>query len=406
MLDSIVVYRYTVSVFIRDSLTRVAYLMIAWFAYLQATPGLVVPHLREELGLSYLVGGLYVAAFAAGSVLAGGVSSWLGGLLGQHRVVWSGAVLLGTGTVGLTAGGTVPVTVAATLLMGIGGGLVLATAQATLADHHGALRAVALTEANVAASVAYLALIGMFSLTSALHAGWRVAVLASLLVPLAVRISSRESTFNASAPGRAAEGRRLPLAFWVFCLVLVCTTAAEWCITAWGASFVEDALHVSTDTSISLMVGYFAGVLVGRILGSRLARRHDPTALLALALGVAAAGFAVIWPSTAPAQALVGLALLGIGLGNLFPMGMSVAVGLAPEQAGSASGRAVATASLAVLLAPLLVGTLADATSLKSALAVVPVLLALAATGLLLVRHQAHRSPAAAEPQPSQQRRS
>lgn len=404
MLDSIVVYRYTVSVFVRDSLTRVAYLMIAWFAYLQATPGLVVPHLREELGLSYLVGGLYVAAFAAGSALAGAVSSWLGGLLGQDLVVWSGAVLLGTGTVGLTAGGTVPVTVAATLLMGIGGGLVLATVQATLADHHGALRAVALTEANVAASVAYLVLIGMFSLTSALHAGWRVAVLASLLVPLAARISSRGSTFNTSATGPAADGR-LPLAFWVFCLVLVCTTAAEWCITAWGASFVEDALHVSTDTAVSLMVGYFAGVLVGRVLGSRLARRHDPTALLALALGVAAAGFAVMWPSNAPAQAFVGLALLGIGLGNLFPMGMSVAVGLAPEQAGSASGRAVATASLAVLLAPLLVGTLADSTSLKSALAVVPVLLVLAATGLLLVRHQAHRSPAAAQPQPSQPQR-
>jgi riboflavin transporter FmnP len=42
--------------------------------------------------------------------------------------------------------------------------------------------------------------------------------------------------------------------------------------------------------------------------------------------------------------------------------------------------------SLAVLLAPLTVGALADATSLKLALAVVPVLLVLAATGLAAVR--------------------
>jgi hypothetical protein len=42
--------------------------------------------------------------------------------------------------------------------------------------------------------------------------------------------------------------------------------------------------------------------------------------------------------------------------------------------------------SFAVLLAPLTVGTLADATSLRAALGVLPVLLALAAVGLMLVR--------------------
>jgi hypothetical protein len=42
--------------------------------------------------------------------------------------------------------------------------------------------------------------------------------------------------------------------------------------------------------------------------------------------------------------------------------------------------------AFAVVLAPLTVGALADATSLKAALGVVPLLLALAAAGLMLVR--------------------
>jgi hypothetical protein len=63
-----------------------------------------------------------------------------------------------------------------------------------------------------------------------------------------------------------------------------------------------------------------------------------------------------------------------------------VVVALAPEQAVLASGRAVVTSSFAVLLAPLAVGTLADATSLAAALGVVPVSLVLAAAGLTLVR--------------------
>src|ERR671920_730842 len=61
--------------FRRDRLTWIAYVMLAWFAYLQAAPGLVMVHLRDELDLSYSAGGLHVAAFAAGSMIAGVVSA-------------------------------------------------------------------------------------------------------------------------------------------------------------------------------------------------------------------------------------------------------------------------------------------------------------------------------------------
>jgi MFS family permease len=386
--------------FVRDSVTWLGYGMIAWFAYLQASPGLVVPHLRDELGLDYLLGGMHVAAFSGGAMLAGTGSAWLERAVGRTRLLWAGAVVLGAGTVGLTLGRAVEQTIAAALLMGIGGGLVLATAQALLADHHGALRTVALTEANVAASVAYLVLIGVFSLTAALRLGWRVALLVSLLAPVVVWWRRRGSTLDVPASSGASRGR-LPGAFWVAALMLVCTTAAEWCITAWGATFFHDVLHVRTDTAVSLMVGYFGGVLVGRVAGSRLARRYDPARLLGWALAVAAVGYAVMWPAVGTAQALVGLALLGVGLGNLFPLGMSVAVALAPARAAAASGRAVAMTSLAVLLAPLLVGTLADATSLRSALVVVPVMLALAAVGLVVVRRQAREAAATGDLRPA-----
>jgi MFS family permease len=381
--------------FRRDRLTWVAYVVLAWFAYLQAAPGLVVVHLRDELDLSYSTGGLHVAAFAAGSTVAGVISARLERALGRRTLFWSAAALMGAGAIGLTAGRIAAVTVGSVLVMGIGGGLLLATGQAVLADHHGERRTVALAEENVAASIAYVVLIGVLSLTAALHAGWRVALLASLVVPALAWWSNRRLAIDAPPPSRVAQGR-LPGVFWIAAAMLFCTTAAEWCINAWGATFVEDAAEVSTDTAVALMAGYFGGVLAGRTLGSRLARRHDPARLLALALAVAAAGFAVLWPSTGPALALVGLSLLGLGLGNLFPMAVSVAVALAPDRAVLASGRAVAMSSFAVVLAPLTVGTLADATSLKAALWVVPVMLVFAAAGLTLVRRA--RTPASGVP--------
>ena len=227
-------------------------------------------------------------------------------------------------------------------------------------------------------------MIGALSLTAALQLGWRVALLASLVVPLMAWWSSQGIAIDAPPTSRVVRGR-LPTVFWIAAAVLFCTTAAEWCVTAWGATFVTDAVNVSPDTAVALMAGYFGGVLIGRTLGSRLASRHSPARLLAIALGITAIGFAIWWLSTAPAPALIGLTLLGIGLGNLFPMGVALAVALAPGQSALASGRVVAMSSFAVVLAPLTVGTLADATSLKAALGVVPVMVVLAAAGLTLV---------------------
>src|SRR3954469_11931050 len=77
--------------FRRDRLTWVAYALLAWFAYLQAAPGLVVGHLRDELHLSYATGGLHVAAFAAGSLVAGAISARLERALGRRALFWSAA---------------------------------------------------------------------------------------------------------------------------------------------------------------------------------------------------------------------------------------------------------------------------------------------------------------------------
>src|ERR671938_1532597 len=111
--------------FRRDRLTWVAYVMLAWFAYLQAAPGVVMPHLRDELHLSYSTGGLHIAAFAIGSAIAGLISSQLDRLVGRARLFWSSAVLLGVGMIGLTAGRVAVVTIGSVLLMGLGGGLLL-----------------------------------------------------------------------------------------------------------------------------------------------------------------------------------------------------------------------------------------------------------------------------------------
>lgn len=372
--------------FRRDRLTWLAYALLAWFAYLQAAPGLVVPYLRDELDIGYTTGGLHVAAFAAGSILAGATATRLEAAIGRRTLLWAAALGLAVGMTGLVVGPVVGVTVGSLLVAGWGGGLVLVTVQAILADHHHEQSAVALTEANVAASVAYIALVGAIALAVALGAGWRAAVLVSFAFPLVMYFQTRETPIAAPAPPSHAEHGALPRSFYVATGILFCAVGAEWCVTAWGASFAEEAADVSADTAVALMFGYFSGVLVGRFTGSRLARRHAARRLLALALAVTAVGFAILWPAASAAQTFAGLFVIGVGLGNLFPFALAVTLALVPGRGQLASSRAVLSGSSAVLLAPLTIGALADATSITSALLVVPVLLGMAKAGLVATR--------------------
>src|SRR5918999_4673494 len=111
--------------FRRDRLTWIAYVVRAWYGYLQAAPGLVIIHLRGELNLSYAVAGLHIAGFAAGSMIAGLSSGPLELVLGRRTLFWSAAALMGAGAIGLTAGRVAPGGVGPVVGFGGGGGGVL-----------------------------------------------------------------------------------------------------------------------------------------------------------------------------------------------------------------------------------------------------------------------------------------
>jgi MFS family permease len=139
--------------FVRDRFTWLAYLMLAYFAYLQAVLGPLVPFLRDELHLSYTVSGFYLSAFSVGMVLAGITGDRLVQRWGRRRIFWGGGAGMGIGTVLLVMGHHVALTIAGSFVMGLPGTYLLILIQSTLSDRHGAQRAIALTESNVIAVI-------------------------------------------------------------------------------------------------------------------------------------------------------------------------------------------------------------------------------------------------------------
>jgi predicted MFS family arabinose efflux permease len=179
---------------------------------------------------------------------------------------------------------------------------------------------------------------------------------------------------NPGAPRRLdARTRALVI---VFGLIALCTAYGEGALADWGALHLEQDLGASPGAAA---VGYSAFALamtVGRLSGTTLLERLGRTRTVVAGGVTAAAG--MLLGALAPSlwAALLGFAVAGLGLANLFPV--------AVERAGALAGPSgVATASTlgygGMLLGPPAIGFMADWFSLPAALTSVAVLAAVAA---------------------------
>ena len=372
--------------FARTDVTWAAYLLLGYFGYLQAVLGPVMPFLRHDLRLSYAAGGLHFSAFAAGMIVAGLTGARITAWLGRPVVFWGGAVGMAVGAVMVVVGGRLALTVAGAGVMGLLGTLLLVTIQAVLSDQHGPYRTRALTEANIGASLASALAALLVGLCQGVGLGWRAA----LLIPIALFMLIAARYRRAPLPPRAAvaahghkPATRLPLLFWLYWVVVVFSVAAEWSLTFWGTDYLHHVVALDTGVAATVMGLYLFGTVLARVLGSRLTRAIPSATLLVAAIGVALAGFFVFWLAPHGLLTFAGLAVTGLGIANLFPLGLATGLGIAPASSDTTSARISLGAGLAIFVAPLSLGGVADHVGIRAAYGVVPLLLCAAGAAAL-----------------------
>ncbi len=116
-------------------------------------------------------------------------------------------------------------------------------------------------------------------------------------------------------------------------------------------------------------------MVAGRFAGRQIPRRIAAERLLPVSLAVSAIGFFIYWLAPVAALAVAGLFVAGFGVANLFPMTSALALGAAPGPSTEAGARLSLASGVAILAAPLLLGSLANAVGIWWAYAIVPVLL-------------------------------
>lgn len=388
--------------FRRDRFTWLAYLLLAYFAYHQTMIGSVMPFLIEDLALDYTAGALHTTVFAVGVILAGLTGARAADQFGRRAVFWGGGTGMAVGVTVLALGQQIAVTLIGMFIMGFIGTYLLVMIQATLADHHEEQRATALTEANVIGSLGFILpplFVGLFASTAigwrgALFMGgiaWLLAVLTAFRVPIPQVDSTAKKNVASEAQVDSPEARPpLSRAFWTYWSVIVMLAMAQWGVVAWGAGFMIDAVGLEPPLASALMNAFFVPMVIGRIIGSRLTRKMDSFILWPAALGVAFAGFLIFWLAPVPLLNVVGLFITGLGIANLFPLGLSVATTIAAPHSDRASARVSLATGIAILTAPQILGAVADQTDIKSAYGLMVALMVLAA-GLMAAARWSQR---------------
>lgn len=363
----------------RGTQTWVAFAALFAFGILNAVLGPILPYLRQTEHISYVAGALHQVAFAIGGMTAGILAS---------RVEMARRPTIAIGLAGAAAAGLLlgygrvfPLTLVAAFLVSAFATTALIRMWALVSDLHHAHRAVAMTEGEIAVSLAGILTPAMISACAAAAVSWRFSLVIVLLAVLAaaVAVGATRMPDAAKAPPARAEGSAHQHAPRRTLTTIFAVVALEFTLSFWAATYLHDDVGVAQDTSVALVSALYAANLVGRVLASRLARRLSVAVMLRLALATAFAGTPILLTAGNVAVAAVGLAVTGIGIGGTFPLASTLHVTASRRTADQALGQILTVAGVGEIAGPLLSGAVAQVTELRAGLLLLPVLVLLAA---------------------------
>lgn len=186
-----------------------------------------------------------------------------------------------------------------------------------------------------------------------------------------------------------------------FCAIGFCALFIEGVGNDWSTIFLATAAGAEASIAALGFGAFSLMMMVGRFLADRFVARVGSKRFIRLAAGVAAVGLAV----TLVAQtivSLIGFGILGLGLAGVMPVAMSMAGNHDPDAPTESAVAAVSTAGYGgFAIGPVVIGAIAEATSLRTAFIpalVLAVLIVMLTATIPTVTRATHEQEASTQP--------
>ena len=153
---------------------------------------------------------------------------------------------------------------------------------------------------------------------------------------------------------------------WASCGVFVGISALESTCLIWGSTYLSDTIGLSADMAAALITFYFAGMTLGRFLSGLLSLRFSDWKIITIGESIILAAVCILLLTNTVSFAVLGLFLVGLGNGPIFPnMTHLTPILYKKETSQSIIGIEMAFSNLSIMLTPVLFGFLSDITGTK-----------------------------------------
>lgn len=159
-------------------------------------------------------------------------------------------------------------------------------------------------------------------------------------------------------------------------LILFFQSGIEIMTGGWTATYFFEELDVESSTAVTLLSFFWIGMMLTRLVLSKLLLKRSPARIFIASLALALAGALLLLFTQNIIAATVAVFILGAGFGTAYPVVLGYIGDLYPKMSGTAFSVAITIAMTGGMLLPYLAGIIGDAYGLKTSFLIVPVSLA------------------------------
>ncbi|MFO7846007.1 MAG: MFS transporter [Balneolaceae bacterium] len=343
--------------------------------------GSIMPEIMPRYGISRSEAGMLFMFLNFGILMGSFIFGPIADRYGYKALLIICSVMILIGIEGVAFSPTFSLLSLFILLFGVGGGIMNGATNALVSDISGTDRSAGLTFLAAFFGLGAFGvplilglLLHLFSYT-AIVSSLGIIVIAAIVFFLLLDFP--EAKFKDKFPVKKALLMLKEPTLLLLAVILFLQSGMENVMGGWSASYLNEILNVEPSRSVLLLSFFWLGMMVSRLLISKLLKRVSVAFVLKASVGVAMLGIVSLLLSGSVALSTASLFVIGMGFGSCFPLVLGFIGGLYPDMSGTAFSIAFSIALLGGMSMPYITGIFSDLFGIEQAFLIIPISLML-----------------------------